>query len=102
MVVLIGYVWRSHDRRIANNEDNIRKVSQTVADLGSQQEAFKGRVNERLQEYEVCFGQMEDQVQALKSSVERVDSSVEQLADINRRLSDQVQVLDKRIYEQKS
>lgn len=102
VVAFIVYVWRSHDRRICSNEANIRKMSETIGDLGSQHHEFKESVNTRFKKGDEYFVQLDEQVRSLKDSVGRVNASVEQLSGINKRLSEQVQVLDKRIYEQKS
>ncbi|MFW5930445.1 MAG: hypothetical protein ACOCQI_01725 [Desulfosalsimonas sp.] len=102
VVAFIIYVWRSHDRRICSNEANIRKMSETIGALGSQHRGFKESVNARFKKGDEYFVQLDEQLRFLKESVGRVNTSVEQLSDINKRLSEQVQVLDERIYEQKT
>lgn len=100
-VALFGEVLRRISRRLSSNEDDIKEVGKVVARVEATQVACQQATQERLAEGEENFQQFRDQVSALRESVSSLDATVGHFTSLNHQLSEQLKVLDARIYSQK-
>ncbi len=100
-VLVVGYLMRSHGRRLECAEQEVSENAREVARLNQAQKSFQRQVDERLQRGDALFDKYEARIKDMQASQSALNGVVQRLEAISDTMENRVKTLDDRIYNKR-